>query len=71
MNIPLTFHWKKPLILVLIVCITIMSLPIQIPRDVFHNLLNVASRIKSNKSSYTFKVVTRLKSSNMFKKYFI
>ena len=48
-----------------------MSLPIQIPRDVFHNLLNVASRIKSNKSSYTFKVVTRLKSSNMFKKYFI
>ena len=48
-----------------------MSIPIQIPKDVFHNLLNVASRIKSNKSSYTFKVVTSLKSSNMFKKYFI
>lgn len=71
MIIPLIFHWKKPLIFVLTVCITIMSIPIQITRDVFHNLLNVASRIKSNKSSYTFKVVTRLKSSNMFKKYFI
>ena len=70
MIIPLIFHWKKPLIFVLTVCIT-MSIPIQITRDVFHNLLNVASRIKSNKSSYTFKVVTRLKSSNMFKKYFI
>ena len=40
----LTFHWTKPLIFALIVCVTIMRIPLRSRRMLFWNLPNVATK---------------------------